>query len=401
MITFSCIEDYLEVLAGFRQITKSGPSIIKLFTLRRESPISLARYDIVIINSMAEATVQGTALTDRQADLAVKLVSKYQKQFAKLKVDVTSSVQNPTFRFPPRLVDRTKSVSIDNNQIVIKFPYNKELVSLANIASNNSNGHFKFNYDKKEWRLAITESNVNWAVSLNQYGFTVDEEITALMQLILDCEQHEYKIELVKNSSNTFEITNAEPSLTQYIENNIGGFSQSNLTNLVDFSSYGGYTVSESIQKELGTKFDPLILEFLLNKDSHFIRNDLQSDGVELLTPLIEYATLTNRWPIYVFEPEASDCLQTTLNQLFTHTEIFNLASTKIKDGVDFSSFKCVYFKKLKQMQKFLSAKIPLIVSTSAIEHKHIWGLHAEKVVYYTATTYNQGTVKIVSKINY
>jgi hypothetical protein len=401
MITFTFIEDYLEVLAGFREISKAGCSPSQSIALfATAGPISLARYDVSIIHSMAESTILGKALTDRQSELAVRLVSKYQKQFAKLKVDVAPSVQNPAFRFPVRLVDRSKSAFIKDNQIIIKFPYNKELVQIFSNTAKESKGRFTFDFDVKEWHLAITESNVNWVSNLVNHGFTIDNEISALMQLILDCEKQEYKIELTKVNDKTFTITNAEPNLIQSVEDTIGKFEYSNLVKLVDFGAYGGYTISCPIQEELAATHSPLTLEFLLNKNCHFMRNALDSDGLDLINPLLEYANLTNRWPIYVFEPESGDYLRRTLNKVFKDDEIYELIDTKIKGQLDFSKFKCVYFKKLKQAQKMLSVKIPILVSTSAIENRQIWVLHAEKVIYYTATTYDQETVKIVSKIN-
>ena len=91
-ITYPHIEDYLEYLGGY----EVGLAVWQPHSVNR---ISLARYDIAIVNSMASTTVFGTALTDKQAELAVKLVLKYRRQFAKLNIDV-APVETPTFRLP-------------------------------------------------------------------------------------------------------------------------------------------------------------------------------------------------------------------------------------------------------------------------------------------------------------
>ena len=64
-ITYPHIEDYLEYLGGY----EVGLAVWQPHSVNR---ISLARYDIAIVNSMASTTVFGTALTDKQAELAVK-----------------------------------------------------------------------------------------------------------------------------------------------------------------------------------------------------------------------------------------------------------------------------------------------------------------------------------------
>lgn len=74
--TMKHVEDYLEYLGGYEATgTKSvlRPNV--------STNINLARYDINIVDNMAASTVWGTSLTDKQSELAVKLILKYRKQF--------------------------------------------------------------------------------------------------------------------------------------------------------------------------------------------------------------------------------------------------------------------------------------------------------------------------------
>ena len=87
MLTYPYVEDYLEYLAGY----EVGMTALIMPNMTK---ISLARYDIQIVNSMANSTMFGTALTDRQAELAVKLILKYRRQFAKLGIDVDAKENN-------------------------------------------------------------------------------------------------------------------------------------------------------------------------------------------------------------------------------------------------------------------------------------------------------------------
>ena len=119
MLIYPYVEDYLEYLGGYEV------GLTALITPQSVNRISLARYDIAIVNSMASTTVFGTALTDKQAELAVKLVLKYRRQFAKMGIDVTP-VENPVFRLAPRKMDRTKAVWVDGDHIVV--PYDNDLI---------------------------------------------------------------------------------------------------------------------------------------------------------------------------------------------------------------------------------------------------------------------------------
>jgi hypothetical protein len=405
MITFEYIEDYLEVLSGFREITDRGHSPGLSINYCTTIPIpsglfSLARYDVSVVYNMANSTILGKALTDKQAELAIRLIKTYQRQFANKGVNVTPSVQNPKFRLPLRTIDREKRIYIRDNQIILKFPYDKILVSTISSAAKESKGTFKFDHNTKEWCLAITEYNVNWVTNFSQSGFTVDPAINSLMQLILTCEQTPYKIELIRHG-NSFLITNAELSLTQYIDANIGGFECNNLIKLVDFSGILGYTVHESVQRSVSalTK-NSIVLDVLLNRSCHYVRNNFDSDGADVLELLKEYATLSNRWPIYIHEPDSLGYLKKTIKTFFKPDEILELSDKTISDLKNLSNIRCVYFKKLKTD---IMSPIPILLTTSGIitgRDKFSWLSKTEKIVHYTATTYHNEIKKIGSNNN-
>jgi hypothetical protein len=157
MLTYPNVEDYLEYLGGYEV------GLTALITPHSVNRISLARYDIAIVNSMASTTVFGTALTDKQAELAVKLILKYRRQFAKMGIDV-APVETPVFRLAPRKMDRTRAVWLDGENIVVKFPYDNDLIKELQNFREESQGKAWYDRDKKLWNLAITEYNVNWIV---------------------------------------------------------------------------------------------------------------------------------------------------------------------------------------------------------------------------------------------
>lgn len=382
--TLKYIEDYIEFIAGVGQIGHTRPM---------NQPISLARYDVKILESMALQTSDGTALTDRQAELAHKLVVKYRRQLAAQEYDITDQIDTPKFRMTPRIIDRSRTLSIVKDQIVIKFAFDKELVPAITAAAKTSQGKFTFVRDQRVWELALTEYNLSWAMAFaEQHQFTCDAESQRLMQIILDCEQTPYAIELALDPERGVYIDNIEDSMREYINQNLGGMSPDTMLTLVDHSSYLGYTVNDSILEYLRDKYSVLAAKFIQNRLMHWPRQD---QHVAFLDAVVDYADLVNRWPIYIYEPDASNTLRAVAQSRFAPAEFYDNSSKKSSDQVDFSAMKCVYLNKLRRTW---NQRIPLLISAHAMLHgseKQNMLQHAEKVVYYTADTYSDGVVKI------
>lgn len=395
MITFNYIEDYLEVLAGYREVTVNGkcPGPINIFG--GHQIISLARYDTNIISSMANQTMTNVALTDRQSELAIRLVDKYKRQFLNHGVDVAPSVRNPTFRVPVRVVDRSRTISLLDDSICIRFPYDKEMVPEITAAAKESQGKYTFDKDNKRWTLALTEHNVNWATSFGKkHGFTIDDNVQKYMDLILGAEKTPYKIELTITDQG-LTVSNAAPSLIDYINKRLGGFDVFNLIKLADCASVLGYTIDDGIVKGLAHNYSSAIVGLLTNKSSHITRIDPTSTGEDAMKIIIDYATLSNRWPIYIYEPDASNRLRNTVKKFFDKTQLADLTDYRKADEVDLTGIKCVYLNKLKLSWQ---EKIPLLVSTNAMLHggeKQAVVQITEKIVYYTATVYNKEATTI------
>lgn len=401
MITFDYIEEYLEVLAGFRQVLSNGKAPGPASFYSQHHDISLARYDINIVQNMAGMTYSGTALTDRQSELAIKLVDKYKKQFASYGIDVTPSVRNPQFRLPLRVIDRSRTIKIVDDQIVIKFPYDKAMVPEITQAGHDSRGQFKYNKENKSWNLALTEYNINWACAFgNKYDFTIDSQVQNYMDLIMSAEKTNYKIELGVKDHRPY-ISNAAGSLIDYITKELGGFTADNLLRLVDYAPVLGYSVSKEIIKLISQEFDPITSGLLINRESHVVRVDPTGTGIDLLKPMVDYCQLVDRWPLCVYEPDTSLRLRNTLGTMFEPHEILDVGDRKATIPVDFTDIKVVYFSKMKRTWH---QRIPILVSTNAMLYggeKQAMLQAAEKVVYYTATTYNKEATQIAGNTNH
>ena len=290
--TFTYVEDYIEFIGGHRDITGKHLGMFESVT----SPISLARYDVRIIESFCEQVLfDCKPYTDKQSELAVKIVNKYRKQLLQLAAPVVLPESLNQFRLGIRTIDRTKSVTIDSGQFVVRFPYDTKLIELVKRQMKEGDGAALFDIDKKVWRLAQTESMLNWIMSVCPSNeFEISSEVTELYEAMLLTEQQPYPIEL-QVQDGQFAISNAESSLIDYVNEHLGGFGLDNILTLADNSDVLGYTVAPDICSTLEEVYGPT-WKLISSRNLAFKKSEVTMDQ------LIEYARLVNRLPVYVYE---------------------------------------------------------------------------------------------------
>jgi hypothetical protein len=379
MKTYTYVEDYLEVINGDRD-----PATGKIYGLFDSTPpiVSLARYDVSVLASMSTATQSGRALTDRQAELALKIIQKYQKQLEKLEINI-APIDNPQFRLGIRTIDRRKLLYIKDDHIVLQFPYDTKLIDDLRDLAKISQGSWRFASEPKAWHLAITETNVVAANGFAEnHQFEIDHEFKICMQEVVKCEQVPYEIKLVKTDTGLL-IQNAPNSLTQAI-NDYCGLDVSNIDLLVDNSAVYGYTVDNDIQQDIAAKYSARIYNLMAAQESKF----RPESGENVYRDLIKYAEVTGRYPIYVYEPDLSGRLyKNFVEQYFCADDIHQVKHLK-PESVTVHK-KVIYFNKYTAAW---NQPIPLLVSGQGMMHggeKTLLLQQAEKVVYFAAEVYN------------
>lgn len=290
--TFTFVEEYIEFIGGHRDATGK---LFGMFTTV-PSPLSLARYDVNIVESLAAQTAElNKGYTDKQAALAVKIVDKYRRQLANLPTPVIVPEVVDQFKFGIRQVDRTKSIYIENNQFIAKFPYDTKLIDLLRAQTRDGQGSAKFDNEAKVWRLGMTEHMLNWLVTIAPTnGFTVSEQVTELYDAMLAVEQIPYKIELIKDNTE-FTISNAPTSLVDYINTHLGGFGLDNALALYDNAEILGYKVDPWAVSALFDQHGFNLTTMIAFRKHEFKKGSCTLDEV------VEYAKLVNRLPVYVY----------------------------------------------------------------------------------------------------
>jgi len=366
MLSYQHVEDYLEVLGGYDISTTYSTMVFP-----GNKQISLARYDIAIVDSMSAHTVFGGVLTDRQAELCIRLILKYRRQFAKIGVDVTP-IENPIFRQPPRKLDRTRRIWLDNQKVGLRFPYDRSLIDSLQEYKKTSQGSAVWDNDEKIWWLGLTEANINWVVTWGEaYNFEIDPLVRDLFNKILACEQTPYEIKLVRTISG-YTITHAAPSLIEYINNNLGGFGLTNGVKLIDYSGVLGYTYDEDL-------VHPALLDvFKDQRNVHVVPNE---DNLNLI---FQYAELTNRYPVCIYDPG----LKGVDLSRFDEQDIvrFNTSGKTKTSDYNIHDVKVVYANKIPATWDYA---VPLLVSTQELMFggkRMEWLNRAEKIIYYCNT---------------
>jgi hypothetical protein len=376
------VEDYIEIIAGYK--SPDGKNKQNIF-LTPEPAINLARYDVKVVESFAQQSQNNTGFTDKQAALATALVVKYERQLTKLDVDITPVKDRPEYRIPIRAIDRTSRVWVENDIICIRFPFNNEMIETVRAESKVSQGNIHWEHEKKYWVADLTEHNVNWVYTFAQsHNFEIDKSLSDLMNKLLAVESQPYKIELTY-SNDQVGITNAPTTLLEYVEENLGGLNPDNLLPLVDNAPILGYTIDRMIEETVieayGTRFYSLCANNEL-KCNPLISNNLVDD-------IVQYARATNRFPIYVYEPDLSGRLKTEFNKYFVG-QMMTLDNKVMDTGIT-DEIKVVYTTKIPRTP--MTGRIPLLVSSAGMlfgGDRQIWVQNAEKVVYFTTDVYNK-----------
>jgi hypothetical protein len=378
MITFNTVEDYIEVIAGDLDPVTKKPTSNWL-----SSPIiSLARYDTDVVGKMSTQTINNVGYTEKQAKLAQKIVLTYKRQLAQKNIDVTP-VENPVYRLPIRAMDYSMRLYLEDDSIMVKFPYHQKFIESIRDFSKESQGKSKWNPDKKVWQVDLTEYNINWLNTFAEVNkFDVDPTITEIVNKITEVENSNYRICLTI-SDGAIVIENAPDSLLSYIQEHIGDLTPDNLIKLVDVSNTLGYTVDRDILDAISSEYGHRFVNLLTNRELKIDPSAMFTD--DNFGTILEYAKVTNRYPVYVYEPDLSGRMLKQIEERFTSDEY--VASLTVNKPTVTETTKVVYITKPVKDQ------LPLLISSAGMIYggeKELMVQRSQKIVYCAAEVYNK-----------
>ena len=388
MITYTTVEDYLEVIAGLKDPVTLKKSATQSFFGEFDPIVSLARYDTDVLNSMSTTANEGRALTERQGELAVKIVIKYKRQLAAKGIDVAPVEENPQWRLQLRKMDYTRRLSVLGDEIVLNFPYSTELIDELRNFRRESQGSGEWDKDNKQWRFALTEYNLVWLSTWAETRqFEFNDEACRLNKLITECEATSYAIKLQLTDTGC-DIVNCPDTLRDYINNNLGGFELENLVKLVDCSAALGYTVDTEIANLVVAAGGPRFYNLATTREAKLDPTTVADD----LASVLDYADRMERWPVVIYEPDLSGKLLKRLTELRGQNDITHILSKKDIKAVTPNG---------KYIHTIIPVNfnIPLLISSAGMIYggdKSLMVQQAEKIVYCSADVYNKaGQTKV------
>lgn len=384
MKTFITVEDYIEVIGGARDIVTG--KLTSSWFMSLDPIISLARYDVDVLQSMCESTLASKPLTERQGDLACKIILKYQRQLANKGVDV-SPVETPAWRVPLRKMDYSRSLDIQDDKIALRFPFVTKLVEDLRAFRKDSQGSCEFDREAKVWKIGLTEYNLTWLhtwASANE--FKIGEQVQYLIDKMLEVEQSGFAIELYCNGT-SLDISNCPDSLRDYINTKLGGFGFDNLATLVDYSGELGYTIQDDLKQAVMQQWGPRFLQLASHRDVKINPNTGMAD--DDFASVLDYAIQVGRTPVVIYEPDLSLKMFNRLKELYPAEQILDVGNGKFV--LDHLTPEIKFIYTVKPMR--VLDRIPLLISSAGMifgGDKQLMMQKAGKAIYTAAEVYNK-----------
>jgi len=308
------VEDAIEILAGVR------PRIINIRIDYNEKNL---------IKSIGRQVSNGLALTDRQLELSLKKIRKYQENLEKNNIDVTTLLATQSLRLPLREIDRSQMILISTDDD------NKRLISIKGTRART----FQEKWPKIQEKLVgtIHEQGTVKSIPLNEINvlvvvsefqdsdFDVDPELLLIFKEIEKIQENPEKfVPYVDLEDNQVVIRNANKHCAEYVETKISNDTKLNFLSYIDkLKKCGIYHKNAKILEKIG-KIAPneLTKNILTNSSTRFrISPDAHSVG-----NIIDVVENLDQWPILVLVDDDHKALEQV-------TTIFSALTGKISNS--------------------------------------------------------------------
>jgi hypothetical protein len=282
------IEDYIEILSG---VVTHDDQVLG-FTINSN--------DQSLIFSLAKQCIRGTALTDRQFELAKQKIVEYKDQFYKKGFDELT-IEN--LRQPLREIDRSKWIKNNNTHISIRFPFTKKMIKYIEFLQNIGDQRL---YDKKNkiHYVELNETNIYTVIDkFKNANFDIDDNLKIIYENILHMKN---KKEEYAPGIFGLKLKNLHNKAIDYALSSIGEPDIENLARYKDKQEALGivHFDEDDLLKSLNAT-QPLTRRIVYRKNRHvFIdNNEFTIDNV------VESLLELHRFPILVMLPDNESSL--------------------------------------------------------------------------------------------
>ena len=140
--------------------------------------VSIDQYDLSIVRSLGRQLGNGNPFTQKQSAIGLRLVKKYSSLLDQKGFESNKILDEPKFKWPFRTIDRTKSLYVDGESIVIKSPFIADIVNKIKKRKRKSYDRGIYESENKTWSFDYNEGNVEFLVNLVRgMNFNIDQKI--------------------------------------------------------------------------------------------------------------------------------------------------------------------------------------------------------------------------------
>ena len=133
-------------------------------------------------------------LTQKQVDLCVKMIKRYESQLQAQIGNIAELVDPVALKQPVRVIDQTRAMWFEDDHIIVKFPFNQDVINKMKKYSTNSTIRLgEYMPEEKQWKwLPCEHTYYTLGKILEKHDFEVDQKILELINATLDLEaQHD------------------------------------------------------------------------------------------------------------------------------------------------------------------------------------------------------------------
>ena len=251
-----------------------------------------SKWDSGVISSLSlQVNFNGSGFTDKQSQLALKLIKRY---IGQLNVyygkDISMYVDAPTYRLAirsPSLSNRKISIIAHPQWIKavkVEFPYNEEFINLIK-NNKSSSGVAMWDKEHRAWLFALSESNMTTIKTLLEKDhFEIDDEFKNYL------DQYRNVIEKMENYMPMLVVEENTPKYTNLPKYAPTLTTQDLLTSVFEARKIGVSIWDDTIEQFLASdNVDNLVHTFLKSDPSEIFHLDSENIPMNHLKNIVKY----------------------------------------------------------------------------------------------------------------
>jgi hypothetical protein len=147
--------------------------------------VQLSQFDQNVVKNITD---NGLALTEKQVDLCIKLIKRYKIQIMNQIENIDELIDPYHLKQPIRKIDQTRAIWLEDDHIIVKFPFNQDIINKMKKYSTTSTIRLgEYMPEEKQWRwIPCEHTYYTLGRILEKHDFEVDQKILDLINATLD-----------------------------------------------------------------------------------------------------------------------------------------------------------------------------------------------------------------------